>query len=110
MSSPLEAVSVQPAALHALATELTTLAGELASDAELCRSTGRSFATALAGDEDWTTQRCSLAWATAEELLAGGARALAATLADVAARYADEDDALAAGIRAGRRYGAPGSR
>jgi len=109
MSSPLEPISVRPAALQALATELTALAGDLTGDAELCRSTGRSLATALGGDEGWTTQRCALAWATAEEVLAGGARAVAATLADAAARYADEDDALAAGIRAGRRSGAPGS-
>jgi hypothetical protein len=106
----MEPISVQPAGLQAFAAELVALAGELADDAELCRSTARSFATALGGEEGWTTQGCAVAWAAVEELLAGGAQALAVTFADVAQRYADEDDALAAGIRAAQPYGAPGSR
>ena len=51
---------------------------------------------------------CVAAWASLAEVLADGARRWARPLSAAVAAYADEDDALAARIRSGRSYGAPG--
>ena len=108
--SPAEPISVQPAALEALAAELAALAAELSHDADLCRSAAHSVTTALGGHEGRTARDCVAAWASLEEVLADGARSLGSTLSSTAARYADEDYTLAARIRTGHTYGAPGSR
>ncbi len=117
MSSPMSAdagsvepISVQPAALEALAAELSVLAAELARDADLCRSAAHGVTTALGGDEGSTAGNGATAWASLEEMLADGARSLARTLTAAVAAYADEDFSLSARIRLGRGYGAPGSR
>jgi hypothetical protein len=116
MSSPLaaepgpaEPISVQPAALEALAAELSAVAAELSQDADLCRSAAPTVPTALGG-EGWAAQVCIAAWASLEETLADGARSLGATLSAAVAGYADEDYSLSARIRSGRSYGAPCSR
>lgn len=106
---PAEPISVQPAALEALAAELSALAAELAQDADVCRSAAPTFSTALGG-EGWAARDCVAAWASLEETLADGARSLGATLSATAAGYADEDCSLAARIRTGHTYGAPGPR
>ena len=108
--SPAEPISVEPAALEALAAELSALAAELSQDADLCRSAAHSVTTALGGDEGRTAGDGAMAWASLGEVLADGARSLGSTLSSTAARYADEDYSLAARIRSGRPYGAPGSR
>jgi hypothetical protein len=109
-SGSAEPISVQPAALEALAAELSALAAELSEDADRCRSAAHAAATALGGDEGRIARDCATAWASLEEVLADGARSLGSTLSATAARYADEDYSLAARIRSGRSYGAPGSR
>jgi hypothetical protein len=103
-----ESISVRPAALQTLAAELSALAGELEQDAELCRAAAHSFATALGGAEGWTAGASATAWASLEEALADGARALAGTLSAAVARYAAEDHALSARIRSGRSHRMPG--
>ncbi len=117
MSSPMSAdagyaepITVQPAALEALAAELSVLAADLARDADLCRSAAHGFTTALGGDEGSIARNCAVAWASLEEMLADGVRSMAGTLTAVVAGYADEDFSLSARIRLGRTYGAPGSR
>jgi uncharacterized protein YukE len=107
---PAEPISVQPAALEALAAELSALASELSEDADRCRSVASAVGAALGGHEGPTARNCVTAWASLEEVLADGARSLGSTLSSTAARYADEDYSLAARIRSGRSYGAPGSR
>ena len=104
-----EPISVQPAALEALAEDLSALSAELSQDVDLCRSAAPTFPTALGG-EGWAAQDCIAAWAAVEETLADGARSLGATLSAAVAGYADEDDSLSARIRSGRSYGAPGYR
>jgi Excreted virulence factor EspC, type VII ESX diderm len=108
--SPAEPISVQPAALEALAAELSALASALSEDADRCRSAAHAVSTALGGHEGLTARDCVTAWASLEEVLVDGARSLGSTLSSTAARYADEDYSLAARIRTGLTYGAPGSR
>src|SRR5688500_12840840 len=105
-----ESISVRPAALQALAAELTALAGDLDQDAELCRAAVHSFTAALGDVEGWTAGAAATAWASLEEVLADGARALAGTLSAAVARYAAEDHSLSACIRSGRSSGGPRCR
>ena len=103
---PADEISVRPAALHVLAAELSVLAGELADDADLCRSTGHSFLSALGDREGWPAHAAARTWAGVQALLAENTAALARTLDDVAGHQAAHDQALAARIGAGR----PGSQ
>jgi hypothetical protein len=112
MSSPTSAedISVRPAALRALAAELSALAVELADDADLLRSTGRSFRSALGDSEGWTADLAAGGWARLQEQLADGASALAGTFDTAAAGYTAQDYSLAARIAAGTPDAAPGPR
>ncbi|UOY00035.1 hypothetical protein [Blastococcus sp. PRF04-17] len=96
--SPPERITVLPDALEALAAELAVLAGELAEDADLCRSTGHSFLAALGDVEGWTAQTATTRWAGLQEVLADSASALAGTLSAAAADYSAQDRSLAARI------------
>ena len=112
MSSPsaAEEISVRPAALRALAAELSVLAGELADDAELCRSTGHSLLTALGDREGWPAHAAAWAWGRSQVLLADSTSALARTLDAAAGHYTDQDRSLAAAIGAGRPRPLPSPR
>jgi hypothetical protein len=103
--SPAELLSIERAGLRALAAELSALGGELAEDAELCRSTARSFTTALGGLDDGTAEGAASAWAALDELLADSVSALAGTLTAAVDAYAARDQALAARIASGRPDG-----
>jgi len=92
--SPAELFNVEPGLLGALAAELSALAGELADDAALCRSTAGSFTTALGGADGWTAGSTAAAWAALEEQLADGATTLAGTLTAAAAAYTAHDSSL----------------
>ena len=84
---PREPITVEPAALEALAAELDGLAAELLGDAEQSRSLAATFSGALGGDEGWAASATATAWASLEEVLADRARELAGTLAGAAAGY-----------------------
>jgi hypothetical protein len=92
--STAEPVTVVPAALGALATELGTLAAELADDGEHSRSLATTFPVALGGEEGWAAGATATAWAALEEVLADRTRAVAGTLSGAATAYRAEDQAL----------------
>jgi hypothetical protein len=94
-------ISVQLDAVDALAAELAALAGELDDDAGLCRSTARSFASALDGHEGWTAAAAATAWGSLTEVVAARTAAVAATLTSATAAYRAADTALSAGMSAG---------
>jgi hypothetical protein len=93
--SPAEPILVRPAFLESLAAELSALAGELSTDADLCRSTGHSFAAALGDVEGWTARTATATWAALHELLADGTAALAGSFRATAADYTEHDTSLA---------------
>ncbi|SFE10567.1 hypothetical protein [Blastococcus tunisiensis] len=105
MSSPTppDAVLVHPAAVTALAGELTGLGGELLDDAEDCRALAGRLPAALEGEPGWTAGAAAAAWAGLLEVLAERTAALARTLAAVVQAYLDEDARLAGGIDGRRR-------
>jgi DNA-binding IclR family transcriptional regulator len=103
--SPAEPILVRPAFLESLAAELSALAGELATDADLCRSTGHSLLAALGDVEGWTAQAATTTWAALQELLADGTAALARSFLATAADYAEHDGSLGRRIAAGRTAG-----
>jgi hypothetical protein len=108
--SPAEPFLVRPEFLEALAAELSALAGDLAADADLCRSTGHSFLAALGDVEGWTARAATTTWASLQDLLADGTAALARSLLATAADYTEHDASLAGRIEAGRSHAAPGPR
>jgi hypothetical protein len=91
---PGEPITVEPAALEALAAELDGLAADLIGDAEQSRSLAATFPVALGGDDGWAASATATAWASLEELLADRARALAGTLAGAATAYRAHEAAL----------------
>jgi hypothetical protein len=112
MSSPSPAgpFLVRPEFLETLAAELTALAGDLAADAELCRSTGHSFRAALGDLEGWTAQLATTTWASLHDLLADSAASVAGSVRETAADYAEHEGSLAGRIEAGRTSSAPRPR
>lgn len=96
--SPPDAVLVQPAAVTALAGELTGLAAELLDDADGCRVAAGSLAAALEGTQGWRAGAAATAWAALEEVLAEQATVLARTVAAAAQAYLDQDARMAGGI------------
>jgi hypothetical protein len=109
MSSP---ISIELDAVEGLAAELALLAAELDDDAELCRSTAVSFATALEGDEGWTSGAAATAWGSLTAVVAARTGAVASTLTAATAAYRSADRAMAAdGAMAGGTAGprAPGA-
>jgi len=112
MSSPLpaEPFLVRTEFLEALAAELSALAGDLRTDADLCRSTGSSFAAALGDLEGWTAQSATSTWARLEDLLADGTATLADGVRATAADYAEHDGSVARRVAAAGPHPAPGPR
>ena len=100
MSAPIPAgtVVVDPAAVAALAAELSALAGERLADAAACRAGAASITAALGGLEGWEASGTATAWAALEELLAERTAALAATMTAAAQASLAADSALAASI------------
>jgi hypothetical protein len=98
MSSP---ITIHPGAVGGLADEMTALATELHDEADLCRSTAASLASALDGSEGWTAGGTGTAWAALVQSLADRSSAVALTLVAAVAAYRAADDALA------RQIGAP---
>ncbi|TQN37744.1 hypothetical protein FHU33_4410 [Blastococcus colisei] len=101
--SPPDVVVVQPAAVTALAVELTGLAAELLDDADGCREAAGSLSAALEGNQGWTAGAAATAWARLEEVLAEQTTALSRTLAAAVEAYLDEDARIAGRIGDGRR-------
>jgi hypothetical protein len=95
-------ITVEPAALEALAAELAALAGELAGDAE---SSAATFPVALGGEEGWVAGATATAWAALQEAIADRARAVAGTLSGAAAAYRAQDAALSGHMGRGRPAG-----
>ena len=117
MSAPVPAgpssgglVTVEPAALEALAAELAAVATELAGDAEHSRSLAATFSVALGWEEGWAASAAAGAWASLEEVVADRTRAVADTLAGAAAAYRAEDAALSGHMGRGRAGGERGPR
>jgi hypothetical protein len=96
--SPSDPVLVRPAAVSALAGELTGLAAELRDDADVCRAAAGSMATALEGEQGWSAGAAAGAWAGLAEVLAERAGALARTLVAAVAAYLDHDARTAGGV------------
>ena len=99
-------ITVDPDAVGGLADEMAVLATELHDDADLCRSTAASLASALDGQEGWAASGTGTAWAALVQALADRSSAVALTLVAAIAAYRAEDDALAGQIGAppaGRR-------
>jgi len=90
--------TLEPAGLEALADELALLSAELAEDASAGRSAAAAFARALDGQAGWAAQATATAWASLDELLVDGTRAVAGTLRAAVAAYRAEDVALAAAV------------
>lgn len=101
--SPPAVVSVRPEAVDGLASELTALATELRTDADLCRVAGGQVSTALEGTPGWTAGAAATAWAGLQDVLADRAAALAQTLAAAGQAYLDHDARTAGGIGGPRR-------
>jgi hypothetical protein len=97
MTQPLPGASftVVPDAVDALATELRSLAAELAEDGDRTRMVAASFLPALGGHEGWAAGAAATAWACVYEVVSARTTALGATLAGAAAAYRVEDAALA---------------
>ena len=96
--SPPDPVLVRPAAVTALAGDLTGLAAELLDDADTCRGAARSMTTALEGEPGWSAGAAATAWAGLTAGLADQASALARTLGDTVQAYLAEDGRIARGI------------
>lgn len=107
MSSP---ITVEPDVIDGLAAELAALAGELAEDAALCRSTAASLHAALGGHEGWVAGAAGTAWAGLAQVVADRADAVAATLVAAMAAYRTADAALSEQIDPGARRHGPGPR
>jgi hypothetical protein len=107
MSSPTAdaTISIQLAAVHALAAELAVLSGQLADDAALCRSGAASLVQALARDAGLAAGSAATAWATLTGILADRTDAVAGALAAAVATYRAADAELADGMQ---RASAPG--
>jgi hypothetical protein len=98
-------ITVEPAALEALAAELAALAVELAVDAEHSESLAATFPVALGGEEGWVAGATATAWAALQEAIADRARAVAGTLSGAAAAYRAQDAALSGHMGRGRPAG-----
>jgi hypothetical protein len=97
-------ITVQLDAVEALAAELGVLAAELGDEADLCRSTARSFPAALPGHEGWTAGAAATAWGSLATVVAARTSAVAVTLTGATAAYRAADAALSEGIGA-REHG-----
>ncbi|MGY1774629.1 hypothetical protein ACI8AV_02115 [Geodermatophilus sp. SYSU D00804] len=96
------AIAIQLDAVHALGEELTALAAELSSDADLCASTAVSLATAAPGgvsDRAGTTGRM---WAALVADLVSGTDAAATALLDAVRSYRLADAAVSDRLLAAR--------
>jgi hypothetical protein len=98
-------ITVEPAALDALAAELAALAAELADDAERSESLAATFPLALGGEEGSAACATATAWASLQEVIADRARAVAGTLSGAAAAYRAEDATLSGRMGRGRPAG-----
>jgi hypothetical protein len=98
-------LSVQLAAVAALAAELSALAADLEDDAALCGGTAGALSAALPGEAGWAAADAGTAWAGFTGLLAARTRAVAGTLAAAVDSYRAADRALAERL-ASRRSGA----
>lgn len=96
--SPADPVLVRPAAVSALADDLTGLAAELLDDADGCRGAARSLSAAIEGEQGWSAAAAATAWAGLAELLADLAGALGRTLDAAVHAYLAADGRIAAGI------------
>lgn len=73
-------IAVQLDAVQALGAELTALAAELSGDADLCRSTAGSLATATPGEVAEHAGATGQAWVTLVDAVVAGADAAGRTL------------------------------
>jgi hypothetical protein len=95
-------ISVQLDALAVLLEELTALGRQLAEEAELSASTGRSLGEALSGAVGLAAGDVGADWAAVVTALTARTLALAATLDVALAAYRSADAGLAREIGAGR--------
>ena len=87
-------IAVRLDAVQALGEELAALAAELSGDADLCRSTAVSLATAVTGEVGEQAGATGRAWATLVADLVVGADAAAGTLLAAVDSYRQLDAAV----------------
>jgi hypothetical protein len=104
MPPPDGGFTIEPAAVEALAAELSMLARELVQDADAARSAAAVLPLALGGEEGRVAGAAAGAWASVEAILASRTAALARTLRAAVAAYGEEDVFLA------ERVGPSGAR
>ena len=89
-----DTIVVQFESLEGLADELAALSAELAGEADLCRSAGYTFGTAVDGEVAAAAGQLAAGWAALVELLGEGTGAVAATLRAAVASYRQQEAAL----------------
>ncbi|SDX70314.1 hypothetical protein SAMN05661080_00858 [Modestobacter sp. DSM 44400] len=95
-------ISVQLDVLAVLLEELTALGRQLAEEAELCASTGRSLGEALGGVGGLAAGDVGADWTAVVTALAGRTLAVAATVDAALAAYRSADAGLGREIVGGR--------